>query len=122
MAGLVLEQEGMVRRGGVQDFFMGRPFFRQVIVVVAFGQNPLALRNLIFLYKLPDLFCDFFKADHFVQRNLQKGIGKAGKVTVRVEKGGQHRTSVQIDFFTSRTSLKFQLLPFSHSENSSVFR
>ena len=93
MAGRMLQHKRVVRRGHVQKAFMRRALFLQRIVVVPAGHHPLPCRNCIFANELLNTRADILVTLCALQPNLKQRIGIAGKMAVRIQKGGQQRTA-----------------------------
>ena len=93
MAGRMLQHKRVVRRGLVQKAFMRRALFLQRIVVVPAGHHPLPCRNCVFANELLNTRADILVTLCALQPHLKQRIGIAGKMAVRIQKGGQQRTA-----------------------------
>ena len=96
MAGAVLEHHRVVRRGGVEQGPVGVALFPQRVVVVALGDDPRTRLRTLGADVLPQPAGDFLQVGAFIQRHLEQGVGRGGKVTVRVDEGGQQGVPLQI--------------------------
>ena len=96
MAGAVLEHHRVVRRGGVEQDPVGVALFPQRVMVVALGDDPRARLRTLGADVLPQPAGDFLQVGAFIQRHLEQGVGRGGKVTVRVDEGGQQGVPLQI--------------------------
>ena len=96
VARLMLDYQGIVRGGLVQQGSVRMGAFPEAVVVVALARDPDAGRNFILKEERADLRDDFRKIRRFLQRNLQKGTGVAGKMAVGIQKGGEHGRPLQV--------------------------
>lgn len=85
VAGGMLQHKRVVRRGFIQQALVRRALFPQCIVVIPARHHPLPCRDIVFTDKAPYRFPDIVIALRPLQAHLQKRVGIAGKMAVRVD-------------------------------------
>ena len=119
MAGLVLQNDGVILAGQVQDSLARDPSLPQNLRVQIPHCHPAAGRNL----PLPDVGLDRVhnvrKALRPLHRPLKEGVGTGGKMAVGIDEGRHEGPALQADLLRPGC-LPFKLRLRSDAPNSPV--